>query len=439
MLRLLICAVLVSALSTSAHSQSEWAEFAEHQGKLVIAVAITGNQVTKDYVIWREIETRKGDELDVRVLAADFIRLENLGIFSSIDITVLDEGGDAVSVGYEVQEMPWLIPSLRIKYTEQDGFSVGPSLVSLNLFGRAMYASGYAVFGGTNQFAVAYRWPWITADHLSVDAWTALLDRFDNLNEFKENSFELRPWMGIYVGRRGRARGMIGLFAMNSDRDGITLSDDRRDRFWRAGLSVGFDSRDSWRQTERGWWFEVLLEQWTGINHRPGDWYLGQIDVRRWTRIVPNHFISAGILFSSNTGTVDETFPSYLMYRLGGSNSIRGYDIEKLGRELVGQNQFIFTTEYQYTFMPLRVFEFFDRWSVSAGMGGALFIDYGDAWKNEEGFEFDHGKFGAGFGLRLLVPGINMVRLDIGFGETGEVFFHLGMNDKYTAQRERLR
>jgi len=439
MQRLLIIAALLSAISSSAHSQSEWAEFAEHQGKLVISVAITGHSVTKDYIIWREIETRKGDTLDVKVLAADFIRLENLGIFSSIAISLRKVGEDAVYVGFELREMPWLVPSLRIKYTEQDGFSVGPSLVSVNLFGRAMYASGYAVFGGTNQFAITYRWPWITADHLSVDVWTALLDRFDNLNEFKENSFELRPWMGIFLGRRGRAKATIGLFRMNSDRDGITLSDDRTDRFWRAGLALGFDSRDSWRQTENGWWFEALAGHATGVGDRPGNWYRGEVDIRRWLRIVPNHFISAGVLFSSNTGTVDESFPSYFMYRLGGSNSIRGYDIEKLGKELFGQNQFIFTTEYQYTFMPLREFEFFNRWTASGGMGVAVFADYGDAWNNDDGFDFNHGRFGAGVGLRLLVPGINVIRLDLAIGESGEVFFHLGMLDKYTAQRERLR
>jgi outer membrane protein assembly factor BamA len=418
----------------------EWKRYAEHEGKLVVSVAVSGNNVTRDYVVWREIETESGQPLSVETLSADFIRLENLSIFSSIEITVKPLGEDAVTVGFELQEMPWIIPYLRVKYTEQDGFSIGPSLTSVNMLGRAMYVSGYWVFGGTDQFAVQFKWPWITANHLSLDVWAANLERDDQLNDFRENSIEVLPWVGTYLGRNGRLKGTASYFEMKADRDSVTLTDDRRDRFFRVGAAIGYDSRDSWRQTESGWWTEILLMRTGGrFLGGDGDWWLSEIDVRRWFRIVEQHVVSAGVLYSSNTGTVGRDFPSYFMYRMGGANSIRGYDIEVLGKELFGQNQFITTVEYQYTFMPLREFTFFNRWSVSAGLGVAAFVDYGDAWNNDQESDVDRGRIGYGLGLRALVPGINMVRLDMGFSESGDVFFHLGMLDKFSAQRPRLR
>jgi len=109
-----------------------------------------------------------------------------------------------------------------------------------------------------------------------------------------------------------------------------------------------------------------------------------------------------------------------------------------LGEELFGQNQFITTIEFERVLLPIREF-FLKRWSASLGLTGALFVDYGNAWNNDDIHVFDRGKIGFGFGLRFLVPGINVVRTDIGFGTSGEVYFHLGMLDKFSAQRERLR
>ncbi len=412
-------------------------EFAKHEGKTVVSVAISGTSVTKDYVVWREIETQVGEPLRLTTVSEDFIRLENLSIFSSIEISVIEKD-DGVTVGYLLREMPWIIPYLRVKYTEQDGFSIGPSLTSVNLFGRGMYLSGYAVVGGTNQFAATYRWPWITANHLSLDLWTAKLFRFDTLNDFDEDSLEFRPWVGTYIGRKGRAKGTVGFFQMKADRDSITLDADREDFFVRVGAAIGYDSRNSWRHTETGSWAEFLAMQTGGNLNGDGDWRLTEIDVRHWVRIDSKNVIATGVLYSDNTGTVGVDFPSYLMYRMGGANSIRGYDIEVLGRELVGQNQFITTVEYNYLFMPIREYVY-RKWAASGGVAGALFVDYGNAWNNDANFDFDRGKFGFGFGLRFLVPGINVVRLDIGFSESGKVFFHLGMLDKFTAQRERLR
>ena len=169
-----------------------------------------------------------------------------------------------------------------------------------------------------------------------------------------------------------------------------------------------------------------------------GDWWLTEIDIRHWTRIANRHVLAAGVLYSDNTGTVGVDFPSYLMYRMGGANSVRGYDIDVLGKELFGQNQLIATVEYNYLILPIEEYVF-KKWSASGGLAGALFADYGDAWNNDLHSSFDRGKIGFGFGLRLLVPGINVVRLDLGFSESGKVFFHLGMLDKFSAQRERLR
>jgi len=46
---------------------------------------------------------------------------------------------------------------------------------------------------------------------------------------------------------------------------------------------------------------------------------------------------------------------------------------------------------------------------------------------------------GMGFGLRLLVPGSEMVRFDLGWSPEGGFHFHFGSGTKPVAQRQRLR
>jgi outer membrane translocation and assembly module TamA len=123
---------------------------------------------------------------------------------------------------------------------------------------------------------------------------------------------------------------------------------------------------------------------------------------------------------------------------MGGANSIRGYDIDVLGRELYGRNQAIATMEYQYVLVPMHE-HFLGKWSFSAGIEAAAFVDWGLAWSQTNDFNAERGRTGFGVGLRWLLPAVFEVRTDIAMGEDGKVFFHLGVGDKLTAQRARLR
>jgi len=427
------CILLAAALVLPGAARAfDPALLAEHEGKVVSRIGITGNDVTRRHVIAREIETAVGDSLRVATVVADFIRLENLGIFASIDVVPTDLV-NAVALEYRVREMPWIIPYIKFRYTEQDGWSLGPALSSINLFGLGMRVSGNYLAGANNQFTLDMSWPWITGNHFSAEFLSARLLRDDTLNEFEEKSDEVTLWLGTYLGRSGRLRGGVSYFRMQSNRDGVTLAGDNDDRFVRIGVALGLDTRDSWRNPRAGWWSEVLAARAWG----EGSWWLGELDVRRYQPTWREQGFVLGVLASHNSGDVGVDFPGYFQYRLGGANSVRGYDIEKLGKELYGQNQFLATAEYRVVVIDLRSFPVL-KWAVSAGLSVAAFTDYGNAW-NGTGLPDGGGKWGYGVGLRFLVPGVDMIRTDVAMGDDGVVYFHLGVWDKLTAQRERLR
>jgi outer membrane protein insertion porin family len=403
------------------------------EGRPITAIEIEGHHVTRDGVIRREIRSAAGRPLHVQELLEDVQRLDNLSIFAQILVRG-EPDGQGVRVIFHLKEMPAWIPLLGFSYTEQDGFSGGPKLSALNLGGRAISLNAQAYFGGANQFSARLAWPWIGGNHVSLDFYGALLSRTDTLNDFKENSYELTPEVGTWLGDHGRLEGKVSLFRMQSDVDGKTLSPDNDDHFFRVGVALGWDNRDSWRFPVQGWQNELELWRTQG----DGDFWSLNLDVRRWIPITKRQRLMVTALATLQSGTVDEDVPIYLTYRMGGANSIRGYSIEDLGRRLFGKNQLLGTVEYSVNVVPLRRWDIW-KFALRLGIDLAVFSDIGIAWSEPEDLAAHRARAGLGAGVRLLVPGTEMVRFDMGWSEEGGFQFHFASGTKPVMQRRRIR
>ena len=402
-------------------------------GRPVTAVEVAGHRTTREPVIRREIHTRVGEPLRVETVSDDVQRLDNLSIFAEIEVGAREDG-EGARVTYRVKEMPAWIPWVGFSYTDQDGFSAGPKLSALNLTGRAISLGARAYYGGAKQYSTRLVWPWIRGNHVSFDFYGARLSRTDTLNGFKETSYEFTPAVGTYLGAHGRLTAKFSLFRMRSDVGGKTLDPDNQDTLPRLGAALGIDTRDSWRFPRRGGWSELEV-WWTGGD---ADSYAMNLDLRRWLPIGPRQRVLLSGLASLQTGAVDRQLPVYFTYHLGGANSIRGYSIEELGRELFGKNQLLGTAEYSINVVPLRRWDIW-RFALRMGLDVALFSDVGIAWTDSRELAADRVRGGVGAGLRLLVPGSEMVRFDLGWSPEGGFHFHFASGSKPAAQRARIR
>lgn len=431
-----VAAVLLAVAVRAAEADTVIESLSRFENLTVTSVELTGQKVTKEYVIRREILTRVGEPLRVSVVDEDVQRLDNLSIFA--EVSVKGEASDSgVKLIFHFKEMPSWIPLVGASYNEQDGFSAGPKISALNLTGRAISVNGKAYFGGAKKYEVGLSWPWISGDHVSLNFRGARLSRFDELNGFQETSYEFTPQVGRYVGEHGRLKGKFSLFRMKSDVDGKTLSPDNSDQMARLGASFGWDTRDSWRFPRTGWLNEI--EVWnTGLVGGDGDFWTVNLDVRRWIPTVKGQRLMLSGLASLQSGTVDKDIPVYMIYRLGGANSIRGYSIKELGQKLYGKNQLLGTAEYSFNLLPLQRWDVW-KFAFRLGLDVALFADVGTAWSDSSEFVAKRARGGGGAGLRLLVPGAEMIRLDVGWSHQGGFQFHLAGSTKPTSQRNRLR
>jgi outer membrane protein assembly factor BamA len=386
-------------------------------------------------VITREIETRAGSPFTLATVIADVQRLDNLSIFAEIGV-LAEPDTEGVRVTFQFKEMPAFIPFVGFAYTEENGFAIGPGLSSLNLSGRDMSLSARAYFGDARQYWVRYSWPWIRGDHVSLDFYGARLTRPDTLNGFQETSYEFTPEAGKYFKQHGRLKGKFSLFRMKSDVAGKTLSPDNEDLLPRLGGSVGWDTRDSWFMPRSGWKNELEILR-TGLGG-DGDFWTLNLDLRRYLPVGKRQRLLVSGLATLQNGTVGVDIPEYMTFHLGGANTIRGYELADLGKSLYGKSQLLGTAEYSWNLVPLRRWDVF-KFAFRLGLDVAVFSDAGLAWSTSEEFRWKRGRGGLGAGVRLLVPGTEMVRFDVAWSGQGGFQFHFASGTKPTAQRNRVR
>ena len=78
--------------------------------------------------------------------------------------------------------------------------------------------------------------------------------------------------------------------------------------------------------------------------------------------------------------------------------------------------------------------------NLYAGLQLAGFADLGLAWDDGSDLESSPVLDGYGFGLRVLVPFVDVIRLDVAWGEPGQgASAYLGVSLKAARQRQRVR
>jgi outer membrane protein assembly factor BamA len=434
-LRKIAVSTLFSTLALLYSCSASFAQAGESHvyGQIVTDIRFIGLERTKLHIVERELTTKVGEPFTREKEKKDYQRLDKLQIFSEIAIyTALDDGGGLV-VFIEVAETFAYLPVVSIAISDENGLSAGGGLKSVNLLGRAVQFSGVARFGGETTVELFLRDPWIAGNHIGYVAEYYHRNRDNVVHGFAETADEVYLLVTGHVGEYGRVGGRIFYHGISSDRDGKTLSSDNIDHVVYGSLLAAYDSRDLYSNPHEGWWSSVEILR-SGLFGTVSDFWQGNLDLRRFQPLGRDHTLGLFSLYSATTGAVNNEVASWQTFGIGGSNSIRGYDVGKK----VGKNQWINTVEYRWNFMQPRPFTWFGV-TASIGMQLALFSDFGSVWNTYEEFSPSF-LWSGGTGLRLIVPYVDMVRFDFGFGDNDPwVMFHLASGEKSMRQRERVR
>ena len=396
-------------------------------------ITLTGLKRTNEDFVRSRLASQVGRPFRPEQAREDRERLDRLGIFSSIEVEPLyREYG--VDLDIRVSEVIRYLPYPSFNYTDENGLSFGGGLKFLNLLGRGISGSVSARFGGLTDVEVLLQSPWNPKPSLWYDTAYYYRNRPNTLDDFRENVHEGEFRAGYQVHPCFRIGGRLDYMAMKSDVEGITLSDSGSD--WTPGLGVlaEYDTRDLASNPRRGWQNSVDLTQYGGFLTGDGDFVRTNLDFRRYHPIAGRHTVAVFSLTTLQTGTVGKEIPVYRDFHIGGTNSIRGWDLNARR----GKNQMINTLEYRFEILKQRSFRVFGI-GLYTGIHIAAFGDIGTAW--DDSGEFSRNFIGGGgVGVRVLFPFIQMIRLDLGFGQSGKGLIpHFGIRQKAYYQRLRVR
>jgi outer membrane protein insertion porin family len=405
------------------------------EGKIIKEIRFHGMKRTKEYIVSRELVSKIGEPYLRENLDKEYQELELLDIFSDIKIEPVLEN-DSVIINYKFIETFAYLPSITAKISDENGISAGGGLKSPNLLGRDIFLSARVVVGGETEVEVWLENPWITGNHLGYKFEYYHRERDNLIADFFETADEL--YLRIKSNVRENSQIGINLEFINvrSDRDFVTLSPNNSDKVTRIGIFLGYDSRDSFANTHKGWWNEIVFSRELRLFKNSTRFNQLDIDLRRYTSIGSRHTLA---LFSLNTlrsGEVGLDVAPWQLFAIGGTNTVRGWEFA--ARK--GKNQFINTLEYRITIMRPRLLQLPLGINYSGGMQIGIFADTGIGWESDNQFAMNNFITGFGAGIRFLVPIVGMARLDFGFGQRGKgIMLHLGAFEKPVMARRRVR
>ncbi len=406
-------------------------------GRTIVEVQIVGAKKTRHNVITRELKSKPGDPYVEATAAGDVRRLDRLGIFA--DVQIYGEKAENVGPSDEVilvvrvRETLRYLPVSSLSISDENGISIGGGLKSVNLGGKAIYLSAVARFGEATTIEVILRDRWLMGNHLGYQLEYYHRDRRNELFGFDEIADEGFFVLRSYIRERGRIGLRFSFQSIQSSEPGKTLAESNTDNVAAIAFFLGYDSLDLKSNPSTGWLNEIDIEK-SGVFSTNSDFWRTNVDLRRYFRLGRRQTVAISSLTTYTAGTVGEDIAAWQQFGLGGTNSVRGWD---LGTQ-IGKNQFINTIEYRFLVMKPRAFSFFGI-TASLGLQLSLFGDFGWAWEEKAEFS-DSFIDGYGAGIRFLLPYVGVLRLDFGVGQPGGgVAVHLGSYEKQTKQRDRVR
>ncbi len=400
--------------------------------KIIKDIRIQGIKHTNKEIIYRAMISKVGDVYREENTRLDRRWLKQLGIFTYLLFETVEDDDEIILI-VSVEEVNPYIPSPSFNITDENGLEIGASLSSPNLFGIASYLSAYFRVGGATNIGLRYRNPELP----EANWWNGYtlnyfrMARQNELYDFYENSDDLFFQYLGYVTNNFSLGPRFTFLAVKSDKPDITLDEDNLDNMPGFGFAFQLNTLNISSYPTDGWWSEIAVMKYGG----DANYWQGNIDFRRyWELGSPKNSIAFYSLTTLSTGEVDEDIPMYLQFNIGGTNSVRGWDLGS--RE--GKNQFLNTIEYWHMLLEMKRYKF---WFLQQALGIqlALFADAGTAWTAKDEFN-QNWICGAGVGVRLITSAELSFRVDFAIGQKGfGVSLAIGSRDKAVAQRDRVR
>ena len=230
--------LLVEIVKTSVSSGEIKIELTEG---VIDDVKISGNAVTNDNVILREVHTYPGDMFNIFDIEKDIQRIYGTNYFNLVDFTVEPLSNGAVNIVFCVSEKPFGIIEAGAQYSSQQGASAFVSMGHDNLFGKGHLIQWYLRFGVKRKYGVRF-----STDRIFKSNWNNLLHfyLYDDTKNEENRYWNFRLESGFFDDTK------LGMLSLIFDYRTANLEFDKRSSG--IGLQLLFDNFDNMLYPTKG-------------------------------------------------------------------------------------------------------------------------------------------------------------------------------------------
>ncbi len=414
----------------------------------ISSIVITGNKITKDDIILREMTLKKGGKFTLEKYSKDLLSIYNLALFTKVDIIPVPVNDKDIMLNVDVKERWYILPlpNAGIEEGEWKKLWLSMNLRWDNFRGRnERLNAGFRVFYNPSVSA-SYYVPWIGEKlHLFMGlggAWQRQRNRSleavgrqsgSNTIAYNDSNYENIQYKAeLSVGRYfGRNFSVFTNFKFNHLRvtafaPGRTLSDDGIDRYLTLGGGISWDSRDIYEYATKGLYSRLTYDRYGFLDR--------EINFGRFTfenqSFIPvsfskNYYITLASKLYTSLAMGGEV-PLYNHEYLGYSEDfVRGWK----GKAYEGEDIFTVYNEIRIPILKPRYVRGKDMMIVKEipivkdldirhGLYFTVIYDIGTVWYKEERIFKKRFLSGAGIGLNFIAP--------FGYVVRGEWVFRLG-------------
>ncbi|MEG5106189.1 BamA/TamA family outer membrane protein [Microcoleus sp. AT8-A4] len=404
-------------------------------------------RISEDF-IRGELKLKAGDNYSREVVRSDLQQLQQLGLFEKVTVSIEEVGTD-VNVIYNVQERSARSFSVSASLSDDVGVAV-PLSYTDRTFGTNPQRLAVELEPSLRgiQYDVQFVSPYVAAEDRLGYSVRAFGDR--RISEIFNKDIDLPNGNRVREIRMGgnlrftRPLGdwqsTLGLNYTNiSTRDRnlniarrdelgnpLTFSGSGVDELYTVSFGAMLDRRDNPFNPTSGSILSLSTEQSIPlgrgniVSNRLLANYIHYVPVTL-LGISESEALPEMLAFNLQAGTVIGDLPPTEAFRLGGRNSVRGYDSGDIGS---GRSYFLASGEY--------------RFPVGRDVGGVIFADFasdlgtGDSVLGKPAVVRDKPGTGAGVGLGVRVrSSFGLIRLDMAVSDSGDLKLILGTKQRF--------
>ena len=389
-------------------------------------IVLEGNEKTKDNVILRELSFAPGDILDFVEVSTSLQRVFMLGYFEEISYSIQEgKDPDSAVLTVSMKEQKTGSADFGAGYSSKNGLFGYIDISDDNFLGNGQRANIFFEIGrGTRSYRLGFYEPYLLSDGTSfgIELYNEHDDIQGKYGEDEETVTGTQHVLGGNVSL-GRRLGDYSRFNLSLRADSFKFSGDidEYENPYKL-LTIGAGISDNTTNHP----FKPSEGYKTNFNFETGFRFNDEISTYSKVTVFHSRYYELFELFDDNVvlavrgmggRALTGKLPNSELYRIGGSETLRGYDFGQEG--LVGDKVLLVNTELRFP-----IYDF---------ISGVVFADIGKAWEPDQNIDLtemlDSNSFG--LGVRLDTP-LGLLRLDYGWGlneeakREGQFYFGLG-------------